>query len=149
MVDTVILTKAAPEVTYKRVIYAPWDQPYQYRVTYVTTDDVAGSQRISGEWLTGDHDDNAQSGYLSVSTPFDDGFHLSVVPSVDWSEVQSLIVDLEYVDAAHDYRQARTLSFSEATVAALAPPQWRFLLRDPNVRDFRYSTCLLYTSRCV
>ena len=140
VVDTVILTKAAPEVTYKRVIYAPWDQPYQYRVTYVTTDDVAGSQRITGDWLTGDHDDNAQSGYLSVSTPFDDGFHLSVVPSVDWSEVQSLIVDLEYVDAAHDYRQARTLSFSEATVAALAPPQWRFLLRDPNVRDFRYST---------
>ena len=125
------MSEAAPEVTYKRVIYAPWDQPYQYRVTYVTTDDVAGSQRITGEWLTGDHDDNAQSGYLSVSTPFDDGFHLSVVPSVDWSEAQSLIVDLEYVDAAHDYRQPRTLTFSAATAHALPPPHDRFRLRHP------------------
>jgi hypothetical protein len=140
VIDTVILTKTTPETAYKRVIYAPWDKPYQYRITYVTTDETSGSQRITGQWLTGDHDDNAQSGYLSISTPFDDGFHLSVIPSVDWSDVQNVIVDLDYVDAAHDYRQSRTLNFSEETLSALPPPQWRFLLRDPDTRAYRYST---------
>jgi hypothetical protein len=106
----------------------------------VTADDVTGTQRITGDWQVGDHDDNAQSAYLSVSTPFDDGFHLSVVPSVDWSEVANLIVDLDYVDAAHDYRQSRTLNFSETTLSALPPPQWRFLLRDPGARSYRYMT---------
>lgn len=140
VVERVILTKAAPEAAYKRVIYAPWDQPYRYRVTYVTADDVTGTQRITGEWQEGGHDDNAQSGYLSVSTPFDDAFHLSVIPSVDWSEVANIIVDLDYVDVTNDYRQSRTLNFSEASLSALQPPQWRFLLRDPNTRGYRYAT---------
>ncbi|MET0789212.1 MAG: hypothetical protein ABWY33_08220 [Cellulomonas sp.] len=140
VVEKVILTKEVPEVDYRRVIYAPWTAPYRYRVTYVTTDDASGSQRITTDWFTGDHDDNAQSAYLSVSTPFDDGFHLSVVPTVDWSEVQTVIVDLAYEDKAHDYQQTRSLQFAESTLAALAPPQWRFLLRDPDARAYRYST---------
>lgn len=140
VVDRVILTKAVPETTYSRTIYAPWDKPYRYRITYVTADDAAGGQRITGDWITADHDDNAQSGYLSIPTPFDDGFHLSVVPSADWSEVANLVVDLDYDDAANDYHQSRTLNFSESTLTALPPPQWRFLLRDPDARAYRYST---------
>ena len=143
VVEKVILTKDAPEVTYRRVIYAPWVAPYRHRVTYVTTDDTAGSQRITTEWYTDEHDANAQSAYLSISTPFDDGFHLSVVPSVDWSEVQTVIVDLAYDDSANDYQQTRSLHFSEATLGSMPPPQWRFLLRDPDTRGYRYSTKLL------
>ena len=143
VVEKVILTKEAPEVAYRRVIYAPWAEPYRYRVTYVTTDETSGSQRITSDWAVGEHDDNARSAYLSVSTPFDDGFHLSVVPSVDWSETQTVVVDLAYDDPANDYQQTRSLHFSEATLSALTPPQWRFLLRDPDARGYRYSTKLI------
>jgi len=139
VIEKVILTKDDPDVEYKRVIYAQWDKPYQYRTTYVISDEATGPQRITTEWLDGGHDPGATSAYLSIGTPFDHLFQLSVLPSVDWSEVQTMIVDLDYVDEANDYRQKRTLSLSEQSIAALQQPLWRFPLRDPDQRAFRYS----------
>lgn len=139
--ERVTLTKTAPQVKYERTIYAPWDQPYWYRVTYVLSDETA--QRITGDWITGEHDANTPMAYLGIPTPFDDGFHLTVIPAVDWSEVASVLVDLSYLDAGHDYRQSRTLSFSEANLATQPPPHWRFLLRDPNARAYRHATRIL------
>jgi|GEM_PF-1998668 len=138
VVEKVILTKEKPDIEYRRVIYAPWDKPYRYRTTYVVNDDT-GPQRITTEWLDGGHDPGATSAYLSIGTPFDNLFHLSVLPSADWSEVQSLIVDLDYRDAASDYRQRRTLSLSEASLGSLQQPLWKFPLRNPDVRGYRYS----------
>lgn len=142
VVEKVILTKDKPQLEYRRVIYAPWDKPYRYRTTYVLADE-SGPQRITTEWLDGGHDPGATSAYLSIGTPFDNLFHLSVLPSVDWSEVQSLIVDLEYVDQASDYRQKRTVSMSEASLPSLQQPVWKFPLRDPGKRDYRYSVKML------
>lgn len=142
VVEKVILTKETPQVEYKRVIYAVWDKPYRYRTTYVINGD-AGPQRLTTEWLDGGHDPGATTGYLSIGTPFDDLFHVSVLPSVDWSEVQTVIVDLAYADAAHDYRQTRTLSLSEASLASLQQPLWKFPMRDPDVRGYKYSVKVL------
>jgi hypothetical protein len=58
---------------------------------------------------------------------------------VDWSEVQSVIVDLAYEDKASDYRQQRTLSLSETSLGSLQQPLWKFPLRNPDVRGYRYS----------
>ena len=142
VVEKVILTKEKPEVDYRRVIYAPWDKPYRYRTTYVISDD-GGPQRITTDWITAGHDPGATSAYLSIGTPFDNLFHLSMLPSVDWSEVQTLIVDFDYVDAANDYRQSRTVSVSEASLPSLPQPVWKFPLRDPNARGFRYEVKIL------
>jgi hypothetical protein len=138
VVEKVILTKEHYEIDYKRVIYAPWDKPYRYRTTYVINDD-AGPQRITTEWVDGGHDPGATKAYLSIGTPFDNLFHLSVLPSVDWDEVQTLIVDLEYLDSGHDYQQRRTLSLSQTSLTSLQQPLWKFPLRDPDVRGYRYS----------
>ncbi len=143
VIEKVILTKDDPEVEYKRVIYALWDKPYQYRTTYVINDDATGPQRITTQWLDGGHDPGATSGYLSIGTPFDELFHLSVLPSVDWSEVQTVIVDLDYADTTNDYRQKRTLSLSEQSIAALQQPLWKFPLRDPDQRAYRYAVKIL------
>lgn len=138
VVEKVILTKEKYEAQYRRVIHALWDKPYQYRITYVINDD-SGPQRITTEWLEGGHDPGSTSAYLSIGTPFDNLFHLSVVPSADWTEVQSLLVDLDYVDEASDYRQRRTLSLSEQSMATLTQPLWKFPLRDPDQRAYRYA----------
>jgi len=138
VVEKVILTKAKPELTYKRVIYAPWDKPYRYRTTYVISEET-GPQRITTEWITGGHDAGATQAYLSIGTPFDHLFALNVLPSVDWSEVQRVLVDLEYVDQTNDYRQRRTLDLNEVSIGSLQQPLWKFPLRDPDVRAYRYS----------
>lgn len=129
-VETVLLDAKTPATTYKRVIYASWDKPYRYRVTYVLKDDAGNVQRTAGEWLEGAPD----SQNLAIHTPFEDAFNLNVIPLVDWQEVRELLVDLEYDDPANGYRVQRTLSFSKDQAAMLP---WRFMLRDKSRRAYR------------
>ncbi len=142
VIEKVILTKAAASVDYKRAIYASWDQPYHYRTTFVINDDN-GPQRLTGEWITEEHDPNTQTAYLSIGTPFDNLFHLAMLPSVDWSEVQTVIVDLDYADPKNDYRQSRTIAIDEANSTTLSQPVWKFPLRDKNNRGYRYAVKVL------
>lgn len=140
VVETAVLNADAPTASYRRVIYAPWDKPYRYRLTYVLKDEHGNAQRSTGEWT------EASSGQrnLSLPTPFDDAFNLNVIPSVDWQDVRELVVDLEYHDEPNDYRVQRTLSFSKDQ-SGMTP--WKFLLRDKARRNFRYRvTSLLHSS---
>lgn len=138
-VETVLLDAKTPAATYKRVIYAPWDKPYRYRVTYVLKDAAGNVQRTAGDWLEG----AADGQNLSIHTPFEDSFNLNVIPLVDWQEVRELIVDLEYEDQANGYRVQRTLSFSKDQTSMLP---WRFLLRDKARRAYRYRQTTLMHS---
>lgn len=148
VVDTVFLAKGKPSFTYRRAIYAPWDKPFQYRTTHVVDSD-SGPQRITSQWLEMGHDPGATSAYLSIGTPFDNLFHLSILPSVDWAETQSVIVDFDYVDAADDYRQKRTLDFNPVSLPTLQPPQIKFPIRTPDARSFRYAVTTLRTDQSV
>lgn len=130
-VETVLLDAKTTSATYKRVIYASWDKPYHYRVTYVLKDDAGDVQRTAGEWLEGAPD--AQ--ILAVHTPFEDSFNLNVIALVDWQEVSQLLIDLEYIDPANGYRVQRTLSFSKDQPGMLP---WRFMLRNKAKRAYRY-----------
>jgi hypothetical protein len=138
LVDTVVLTKAKDSVDYRRVIYAPWDKPFKCRRTYVLTDGGA-TQRITTPWETIQHEAQ-QKHQLPVGTLFDRLFNLTVMPSVDWTDVAAVLVDLEYADDEHDYRQKTTLSFSKT---AVEPIKWSFPLRDPDKRGYRMSEKLL------
>jgi hypothetical protein len=122
-VETVLLDAKTPATTYTRVIYAPWDKPYRYRVTYVLKDDAGNVQRSAGDWLEG----AADGQNLAIHTPFEDSFNLNVIPLADWQEVRELLVDLEYEDQA-----------------SMLP--WRFMLRDKTRRAFRSrQTALMYS----
>ncbi|MDX6239529.1 MAG: hypothetical protein QOG10_4344 [Kribbellaceae bacterium] len=143
-VDTVVLTKEKDSVDYRRVIYAPWDKPFDCRRTYVVTDGGA-TQRITTPWEKVSHEAQRKH-QLSVGTPFDTLFNLTVMPSVDWTEVAAVLVDLEYVDDEHDYRQKTTLSFSRTVVD---PVKWSFPLRDPAKRGYRVSEKLLMVNSAV
>jgi hypothetical protein len=144
LVDTVVLTKEKDSVDYRRVIYAPWDKPFDCRRTYVVTDGGA-TRRITTPWEKVSHEVQRKD-QLSVGTPFDTLFNLTVMPSVDWTEVAAVLVDLEYVDDEHDYRQKTTLSFSKTVVD---PVKWSFPLRDPDKRGFRVSEKLLMVNSAV
>ncbi|MVN86460.1 hypothetical protein GO986_06745 [Deinococcus sp. HMF7620] len=137
-VETVLLDDKTPAATYKRVIYAPWTQPYRSRVTYVLKDDAGNMQRTAGDWL--EHAPGAQN--LAIHTPFEDSFNLNVIPLADWEEVRQLLVDLDYEDPANGYRMQTTLSFSRDQAGMLP---WRFMLRDKTRRGYRFrQTTLLH-----
>jgi hypothetical protein len=144
LVDTVVLTQEKGSVDYRRVIYAPWDKPFDCRRTYVVTEGGA-THRITTPWEKVPHEAQQQH-QLSVGTPFDTLFNLTVMPSVDWTEVAALLVDLEYVDDEHDYGQKTTLSFSKTVVD---PVKWSFPLRDPDKRSYRVSEKLLMVNSTV
>lgn len=133
-VETLTLTADKPEYKYHRVLYAVWSRPYRYRATYVLTQ---GTQRSTTPWIEASSDTR----YVNLSTPFDQEFSLQVLASADWKEVAQVLVDLEYVDEASDYRMAQPLSFQKDT------PQrqvWKFPLRDPKNRKFLFKQTLMY-----
>ena len=141
-VETVLLNGDKPETKYRRVIYAPWDKPYRYRFTYTLKDGDGNVQRSTTEWVEA----SSATQYVKVPTPFEEQFNLTVVPSVDWKEVRELVVDLEYVDTASDYRVQQTFSFSQEAASVKA---WKFPLRNPDHRSYRYAQKLLMQNSAV
>ncbi|MER2600505.1 MAG: hypothetical protein ABTQ73_13380 [Caldilineales bacterium] len=141
-VETVLLNKAKPEADYRRVLFAPWDKPYNYRVTYVLQDADGNVQRSSSAWIEASNETRT----VNIPTPFDEQFNLTVLPSADWKDVRQIVVDLDYKDAANDYTQQKTVFFEEAQAVR---DNWKFALRDTNVRAFRFKQTLLMTDNSV
>lgn len=139
--ETIVLDAEHSEVAYRRVIYAPWDKPYRYRYTYVLKDaeDDGAMQRSTTAWLEASSDTRN----IKVPTPFDQQFNLVVIPSVDWQEVRELIVDLDYHDQDSDYRMQDSLSFSDESDATRRARPWKFPLRNPDRRSYRFAQKLL------
>lgn len=136
-VETVILSKNKEQADYRRVIYAPWEKPYQYRCTYVLKDEDGRVQRSTTDWI----ENSSETRYVNIPTPFDEQFNLTFIPSVDWKEVRELIVDLEYEDRINDYHMQKTHSFQKETAKA---ERWTFPLRDPQQTAYRYKQLLLF-----
>ena len=141
-VETVILKSDTPEVTYRRVIYAPWEKPYRYRITYVLRMSDGSQQRSTTAWIEA----SSATRYVKVPTPFDQQFNLTIVPSVDWREVRALIVDLEYRDQESDYFMSESFSFSEDSEGIR---HWKFPLRNPDHRAYRFKQTLLMRNNAV
>jgi hypothetical protein len=130
--DTVMLRKDNPEASYSRPVYAPVEQPYRLRSTYVYTDEAGATQRITTAW------EPRRDRNVSIHTPFDSQFNLTILAQADWRELAQIVTDMEYADREHDYSVRKTLSFSEASVQSSPVSTWTFPLRDPDKRSYRY-----------
>jgi len=136
--ETVLLNAAQSVKTYRRWLYAPFDRPLQYRTTYVLRNAAGDEQRSTGDWVV---QEAAPKMFITVHSPFDDVFSLRVIPSVDWTTVSSVVLDLEYDDDDEDLHEQTTLSFTAE--AGNSFQDWRFPLRDADRREFRYRQTLL------
>ncbi|HEX6755507.1 MAG TPA: hypothetical protein VF109_06130 [Mycobacteriales bacterium] len=136
--ETVVLNAAQSLRTYRRWIYAPFDKPLQYRTTYVIENAAGDEQRSTGDWVV---QEAAPKMFVTVHSPFDDVFSLRVIPSVDWTTVSSLLVDLQYDDDQGDLHQQTTLAFTAEAGSSFQ--DWRFPLLDAGRRAFRYRQTLL------
>lgn len=130
--DTMVLRKDRPEAAYSRPVYGPVEQPYRLRSTYVYTDAAGATQRITTAW------EPRRDRNVSIHTPFDSQFNLTILVQADWRELSQVVVDLEYTDEERDYSVRKTLSFSEASLRTSPLATWTFPLRDPAKRSYRY-----------
>jgi hypothetical protein len=137
--ESVLLDKDHPSQNYRRVIYAPWDQPLQYRAIYVFKDDAGDIHRSTSEMIQQGSADG-QKQYITINSPFDETFGLTIIPAVDWKEVSQVAVDLKYDDPVGDLHMSISKFFSEAAKAAQT---WRFPLRTSDQRGYRYNQTLL------
>lgn len=138
--DTVVLRKNKAEMTYRRPVYAPVEQPYRLRSTYVYTDDAGATQRITTAW------EPRRDRNVSIHTPFDTQFNLTILAQADWRELSQIVLNLEFEDEDNDYRVSKTLSFSEASLRTSPLATWTFPLRDPQARGYRYREVWLRTN---
>jgi hypothetical protein len=141
-VETVILNAEKTEAQYRRVLFAVWEKSFQYRATYLLKDDSGNVQRSTTEWIDASNDTHN----VLIPTPFDSQFNLTFIPSVDWSEVSELIIDLEYDDSINDYHMQKTHSFQKETAKA---ERWTFPLRDPEQGAYRFKQTLLFANGSV
>jgi hypothetical protein len=121
-------------------VYATVEQPYRLRSTYVYTDDAGAPQRITTAW------EPRRDRNVSIHTPFDTQFSLTILAQADWRELSQIVLDLKFEDEDNDYRVSKTLSFSEASLRTSPLATWSFPLRDPDKRNYRYREVWLRTN---
>ncbi|MGK7912259.1 MAG: hypothetical protein AB4050_12395 [Synechococcus sp.] len=134
-IESVLLNAQDSSVNYRRNIFALWDKPYRYRWTYILDDGPGAAQRSTTSWVS------SQAKTVTIPTAFDRNLSVNVIASVDWNEVQQMVVDLDYEDIDNDYRRITSFNFQKDTAQLLA---WQVPLRDENHRSYRYRQTLLF-----
>ena len=122
------ISKDKPVVNIRRPVFTTEVQPFHYR--YIHNFD---GKRIETPWFrTG-----AETKHLRVPTSFEDQLTVDMIPSVDWNELQSVHVGLEYVDAANDMRASTSRLLTEADLGKQV--SWSTPLQDPDHREVSVS----------
>jgi hypothetical protein len=131
--STIELSPAVPGWNY--VLFRMPGSPasLDYRVRYLAT---AGRQDYLRDWVTTDE------GEIRIRDPFPAKRTLAVLPQVNWSEVDRMLVDLSYTDAAHgvDYEQSMEFTSSDK-----ATQTFSIDLQDPQERRVAWRATILYT----
>jgi hypothetical protein len=82
---------------------------------------------------------------LTISTPFEDRVSTTFLAQAEWSDVQRLIIDARYEDAANDFSE----DFHAELTATALTVEWPLSLRDPKKLDFSYTTTLVRASGAI
>ena len=122
------ISKETPNVTIRRPVFTTEVQPFHYRYIH-----NFNGQRIETPWFrTG-----AETTNLRVPTTFEDQLTIDMIPSVDWNELTSVHVGLEYVDARNDMRASTSRLLTSAEMGKQV--SWSTPLKDPDLRQVAVS----------
>lgn len=125
------LTQAAPNARVEQVIFQPMRNNYKYRVKYF----MKGGREYQGPEFEGRAD------RLFINDVFDARKTIAVRGVGDFTgRIQTIFVDLEYVDEEHDYRQSR----SQAINGASPFFEWAFPVIDDTAGKVTYKAMIAY-----
>jgi hypothetical protein len=87
------------------------------------------------DWQTTDE------GQVRIRNPFSTKREVTITPTVSWVEVDRILLDMKYEDAANDVRFEQSYEFTEAAAASQA---FAIDLRDPTRRRVDYDVIVLF-----
>ena len=129
--DDVLVFKDATPQTYSRLIYAPVAQPYQYAVDLF----FKNEQRMTGDYVS------SRGTTLLLADVFTDRLTVHVEASGGFESISSVVVDLDYQDAAHQYGNSMTVDLSsKSPYFNWTVPVWK-----GGPTSFRYRSVANYT----
>ncbi len=129
---TFVLSSDKPTASYQRVVYAEVKKPLQYKVQYILKNET----EVVKDWVS------ASAKKIVITDPFSDILNVTLVPAGSWEDVQQAVISLVYEDRGNGFnvdQQFELKSLEEFK-------QWKVVLRNPRVRDFRYRILATYKS---
>jgi hypothetical protein len=130
--STVELSAAVPGWNYVQFVMAGASAAFDYRVRFLGAN---GRQDYLQDWTTTDE------GEVRIRDPFPAKRTISVIPQVDWTQVDRMFVDLHYGDAAHAVSYDQSMEFNPQ---ATATQTFSVDLQDPQERRVSWQGTLLY-----
>jgi hypothetical protein len=106
---------------------------FEYRLRYVGKD---GRQDYLRDWAGTDE------GEIRIRDPFPAKRTVAVVPQLNWSEVDRMLVDLKYEDPTHGVRYDQSMEFNNQDKATQT---FSVDLQDPLQRRVGWQATILYT----
>ena len=131
--STIELSATVPGWNYVLFVMAGASSTLDYRVRYLGKD---GRQDYLRGWTT------TAEGEIRIRDPFPSKRTVMVVPQVNWSEVDRMLVDLRYEDPANGVRYEQSLEFNSQKKATQT---FSVDLQDPQQRRVWWQAIILYT----
>jgi hypothetical protein len=131
--STIELSADVPGWNHVLFVMAGGPTSFDYRVRYRGRD---GRQDVQRDWVSTDE------GEIRIRDPFPAKRTITVIPQVNWSEVDRMLVDLSYQDPARGVRYDQALEFS---TEAKATQTFSVDLQDPLQRRVGWQATILYT----
>ena len=121
--EEILLNATTPSGNVKRPIFAEMEKEFSYSYVYIMD---GGTQRVSAGPFSGAPDTK----HVSIPTPFENTFALTVQPLADWNEMTAVIVGLSYEDDENDFRKSDIFSWDKDHASDTI--KWAFSILDPN-----------------
>jgi hypothetical protein len=132
LAETFVLSKANPEVTWKRFRLDPNRSNYDVRIAFLSVD----HDDVLMDWRTTDQE------RLIIRDPHPLKRTVQLAPAVDWRLVSMIFVELGYQDQANGINEQQTLAFFD-TPADRGPKTFSINLVDGNQRLVSYATTII------
>jgi len=120
----VLLSPDRAAGTWRRQLFAPWEQPVEYRTEYL----LKSGTTVETGW----EKTNGPTQNIAITRPDVDVLDVPLVPAGLWTDVIQSVVSLRYVDG--DYNRDAQYNFK----AADEFKKWAVLLVNPSQRKFEY-----------
>jgi hypothetical protein len=121
---SVLLTEQTHSGSWSRLVYAPWDEPIEYRVEYL----LKSGKTVEQGWKK----TSGPTRNLLVTRPDIDVLDLTLIPAGNWEDTIQAALSLRYDDG--DYHRDAQFNFK----ASNEFKKWAVLMLDPRKRTFQY-----------
>ncbi|MGE0320339.1 MAG: hypothetical protein AB7I44_19680 [Hyphomicrobiaceae bacterium] len=122
--QSILLSPDRNSGNWTRQLFAPWENPVEYRVEYL----LKSGTVIDQSWTKTD----GPTQNILIKRPKVDVLDLTLIPAGNWADVIQSVLSLKYIDG--DYAADEQFNFRKSDEFK----EWAVLLRNSSQRKFQY-----------